>query len=208
MPPIGQLEAADPSGDRAREGPLLVAEQLALDEPGGQGRAVDLDERLVPAPAVRVDGPREQLLARAGLAADEHGGVGRCHAADLVQHRVQRRAPADDLVEVVDRLDLLLQVLILLLEPGFFLLGEHAIGDVHDHRPRVPPVRLRLGPPLHPERVAIVLAAELENDAGSVCSPADRREGFAGPSLCLGRRRDERHPEACRSLRRASDPRF
>ena len=61
-----------------------MPEQLAFDEPGGQGRAVHLDERLVPAPAVRVDGPREQFLAGAGLAIDEHGGVGRRHAGDLV----------------------------------------------------------------------------------------------------------------------------
>ena len=46
---VGQLEPAGAAGDRAGEGPLLVAEQLALDESRGQGRAVDLDERLVPA---------------------------------------------------------------------------------------------------------------------------------------------------------------
>ena len=43
--PVGQLEAADPPGDGAGEGALLVAEQLALDEPRGEGGAVDLDQR-------------------------------------------------------------------------------------------------------------------------------------------------------------------
>ena len=43
---VGQLEAADASVDGAGERALLVAEQLALDESGGQGGAVDLDQRL------------------------------------------------------------------------------------------------------------------------------------------------------------------
>ena len=44
---VGQFEAADSPRDGAGEGSLLVAEQLALDEPDGQGGAVDLDQRLV-----------------------------------------------------------------------------------------------------------------------------------------------------------------
>ena len=43
---MGKLEAADSPRDGAGEGSLLVAEQLALDEPDGQGGAVDLDQRL------------------------------------------------------------------------------------------------------------------------------------------------------------------
>ena len=44
--PLGQLEAADPAGDGAGERALLVAEELALDEPRGESGAVDLDQRL------------------------------------------------------------------------------------------------------------------------------------------------------------------
>ena len=79
-----------------------------------------------------VDGAGDQLLAGAGLAGDQHGGVGGRHAADVVEHGQQRRTLADDLLEVVDRLDLFLQVEVLLLEPGLFLLREHAVGDVHN----------------------------------------------------------------------------
>ncbi len=122
---VGQLEAADAPGDGAGEGALLVAEQLALDEPGGEGGAVDLDQRPGGAPAVRVDRPGDQLLAGAGLAGDEHRGVGRRHPADLVEHRQQRGGPADDLLEVVDRLELFLEVEVLLLEAGALGLGEH-----------------------------------------------------------------------------------
>ena len=40
------------------------------------------------------------------------------HPADLVEHRQQRRGSADDLLEVVDRLELFLEVEVLLLEAG------------------------------------------------------------------------------------------
>ena len=54
--------------------PLLVAEQLRLDEGLGNRRDVDGDERLGAARTLMVDGPRHQLLARPALARDEHGG--------------------------------------------------------------------------------------------------------------------------------------
>ena len=47
-PLVGQLEAADLLADGAGEGALLVAEQLALQQPRGDGRAVELDEGAVP----------------------------------------------------------------------------------------------------------------------------------------------------------------
>src|SRR5205823_1500853 len=75
---IRQLEPPDPLCDRAREGAALVAEELALEQTGRNGRAVELHERPLAAPAELVDGAGDQLLARARLAADDHGGVGRC----------------------------------------------------------------------------------------------------------------------------------
>src|SRR5262249_40610003 len=53
---VGQLEAAAAPGDGAGEGPFLMAKQLALHQAGRKGGAVDLDERLVPAFAGRVNG--------------------------------------------------------------------------------------------------------------------------------------------------------
>ena len=115
---LGQLESADAPGDGAGEGTFLVAEQFALDEPGRQGGAVDLDERLVLPPAVGMDRPRNEFLARPRLARDEDGGVGCRHPPDVVQHGRQCRALSDDLLEIVDALDLFLQVQVLLFEPG------------------------------------------------------------------------------------------
>ena len=68
-----------------------------------------------------------ELLARAGLAADEHGGVGGGDGFDLLQHPPQRRALADDLLEVVLRADLFFQVE-LLLGQLVFQLGDLPIG--------------------------------------------------------------------------------
>src|SRR5262245_39536986 len=131
---VGQLEAADPPGDGAGEGALLVAEQLALDQAGGQGGAVDLDQWPGRALAVRVDRPGNQLLAGPGLAGDERSGVGRSHPADLVQHGQQRGGPAHDLLEIVDRLELFLEVEVLLLEAGALRLGTHPVSDVDPDR--------------------------------------------------------------------------
>src|SRR5207249_8448713 len=54
-PAVRELEAAGPAFRGAGEGALLVAEELALDEPARQGRAVHLDQRSLPATAPRVD---------------------------------------------------------------------------------------------------------------------------------------------------------
>ena len=64
------------------EGPLLVAEQFALGQRFGDGRAVDGDKRLVAAAAEVMDRLGDNLLARAVFAQDQHGQVGVGHAAD------------------------------------------------------------------------------------------------------------------------------
>ena len=56
-------------------------------------------------------GARDELLARAGLAEDQHRAVGGGDEADLLEHGHESRALADDLVDVVDCADLLLEVL-------------------------------------------------------------------------------------------------
>ena len=67
-PLVGQLEAANFLRDGAGEGAFLVAEQLALDQPCGDGRAVELDEGPVAAGAQLVEGAGDEFLAGAGLA--------------------------------------------------------------------------------------------------------------------------------------------
>ncbi len=69
VPPSRQLEASLLPVLRAGERALFVAEQLRLDQRIGQRRAADLDERLLGAQRVVVDRVGDQLLARAGFAA-------------------------------------------------------------------------------------------------------------------------------------------
>ena len=79
---IGLLELADLLLGRAGERALLVAEQLRLDQLLGNRRAVHLHEALAAAQAVAVDRARDELLADAALALDQHGRVGRRRPAD------------------------------------------------------------------------------------------------------------------------------
>jgi hypothetical protein len=95
---VGLLELADLLLGGAGERPLLVAEQLRLDQLLGDGRAVHLHEPLAAPQAVAVDRARHQLLADAALAEDQHGGVGRRRALDRVESPAQRRALAHHLV--------------------------------------------------------------------------------------------------------------
>ena len=72
-----------------------VAEQLALEQRLGHGRAVDGDERArAPASGV-VQRARHQLLAGAALAGDEHRGVGVGHPLDQLVHLPHGGALAD-----------------------------------------------------------------------------------------------------------------
>ena len=74
---VGVLKQADFSlGIGSGKGPLFVAEQLRLQQMTGDGGAVDLHIGLVLPPAAPVDLIRHHLLAHAGLAGDEHRGVG------------------------------------------------------------------------------------------------------------------------------------
>ena len=78
----------------AGEGALAVAEQFALHQVLGQGPAVHRHERHVRALTLLVQRARHQLLARAGLAEDHDGGVGRRHRRDQAVHRLHGRRTA------------------------------------------------------------------------------------------------------------------
>jgi hypothetical protein len=93
-PAVGLCELARLLAGRPGEGPLLVAEQLGLDELLGDRGAVDLDEGLRGPGAVLVDRTRDELLARPRLARDEDGRLRRRSERDRVLHATDRgRAP-------------------------------------------------------------------------------------------------------------------
>ena len=75
-PAVGQLEEAAARGLRAREGALHVPEELARHELRRQRGEVLRDEAAALARAALVDGGGDELLADAGLAVEQHVGVG------------------------------------------------------------------------------------------------------------------------------------
>src|SRR4051812_13631252 len=89
---------------------LDVSEELTLDQTGGDGAAVDLDQRARAARSAIVDRARYQLLARAGLACYQNCGIRCCDLIDLAQNIRQGPMSANDLIEVVLGADLFLKV--------------------------------------------------------------------------------------------------
>jgi hypothetical protein len=75
-----------------------VAEELGLDQLLGNRGAVHLDERLGGALALEMDLPRDELLAGAVLAGDQHPAVGRRRLRDLLLQALDRIGRAEDLV--------------------------------------------------------------------------------------------------------------
>ena len=77
---VRQLEAPAALLHRARERRLLVAEELRARSASARiGGAVHAHERAVRSPRMPVDRARNQFLAGAGLAQDQHGGIRRRH---------------------------------------------------------------------------------------------------------------------------------
>src|SRR5262249_11149881 len=98
-PGVRQLESAQFLGDGAGEGALLVPKQLTLEQIEWNRRAVELQKRPAIARADLVDCTGDQLLAGAGLALDEHGGIGRSNPHHLLQDRLERGAVTHELFE-------------------------------------------------------------------------------------------------------------
>ena len=78
---VGVLELAAAAADAGGRA-LFDAEQLGLEQRLDQRRAVDGDERPVAAPAQLVDLARDQLLADAALAFQQHREIGGRHSLD------------------------------------------------------------------------------------------------------------------------------
>ena len=74
-----------------------MSEELALDQVGRDRRAIDGHQRFVGAVAGAVDRTRDQFLARAGLAGDQHRRVGFRHLLDGAEHRLHAVAAADEI---------------------------------------------------------------------------------------------------------------
>src|SRR5262249_22572881 len=71
--PVGHFEAANLLRDGAGKRAFLMAEQLAREKMGRNGRAFHLHERAAAARAERENGSRNDLLAGTGLPKKEYG---------------------------------------------------------------------------------------------------------------------------------------
>ena len=138
---VRNLESSDLPRQRPGEGALLPAEQLALDEPGRQGGAVDTHHDVIVAGTEPVDGLGDPLLARAGLAQHQDTGVRGRHLLDLAEHLLDAPALPGDLALRSTRADLDLEVVALGLQsvlqlfdlrvrPTQRLLGHATLRDV------------------------------------------------------------------------------
>ena len=79
-----------------------MAEELAGEERLGQPGGIDGDERLVGAAAPPMNGARDELLAAAGLALDQHGRVHPRDVSNLLVDDVHRGAASDEAVRPLD----------------------------------------------------------------------------------------------------------
>jgi hypothetical protein len=80
-----------------------VAEELALEQVGGDGAAVDDHERLIAPGAGLVHGLGGGALAGAGLALEQHGRVGGRGALEQGEGATHGRRPSDQAAELLAR---------------------------------------------------------------------------------------------------------
>src|SRR6185437_16594780 len=93
---------ADGAGERA----FGMAEQLGFDEVDRNGAAVHRDERTSGAKTLAVNRVRDELLAGAAFALDEHRRVSRRHAPNQVQDALHASALADERARRIDALQI------------------------------------------------------------------------------------------------------
>src|SRR5260370_18387466 len=103
------------------------AEEVRGNQVARNGGAVEGDERSRGTPRPPVNRSRDELLSRAGLAADEHRRIAGGDLARAREHRRQRWRRADNLLEHRRPVDLLSQGDVFLLQS---LLGGLAIVDI------------------------------------------------------------------------------
>ena len=114
---VGLFDASGLGRHGAGERAALVAEQLRFEQLIGQRRAVDGDERARAAPRRVVDEAGDDFLAGAGLAGQQHRGLGVRDARRLRQHVLPLLRLPDDAAMTAARLELAGQRRDLRLEP-------------------------------------------------------------------------------------------
>src|SRR6516225_3075558 len=115
-PAVSQLKAADPLLDRSGESTSLVAEQSAVDQTGRQSGTVHLDQRTILTKAARMNRTCDQLFSSSSFPLQKDRGVRGGDQVDLVEHCPKCWTSSHNLVDVVRRVDLFLQVVVVQVE--------------------------------------------------------------------------------------------
>ena len=123
------LKEADVIAHRTREGAALVAEQLAFQQRFAQRAAIHRDEGITREGAAVVDGTRHQFLAGAAFAGDQHSAAIPCHHANHLQHVLDCRRTADDLMRIIGVAQLCLQLPVLAAQVLHFQRARHDDQD-------------------------------------------------------------------------------
>src|SRR4030095_1597046 len=97
---MGKLKTPDPLRHRSGKSALLMAEQLTLQEPRRNRRAVELDEGPAGPGTDGMDGSRNELFSRARLAQNQHPRFRWARALPLLQRRLQRRTRTHNLLKI------------------------------------------------------------------------------------------------------------
>src|ERR671919_776879 len=118
------------TADRPYDLVLQHAEQLGLEEGLRNSSTVHRDEGCVAAPAVIVDGPRDELLARATFPDEKDRCVGIRDRADLVKDALQGGGAPDDVFESVALLHDRSESPVLLTQVAVFDRAAHGEGGL------------------------------------------------------------------------------
>src|ERR1017187_5322171 len=111
---VRQFEPPDLARNGAGERALLMAEQLALKQPGWDCRTVHFNEGFVVARTETVNRARQQFLARSRLALDQYGGIGGSNRFNFLQDLPKRFAFAHNVFKASIQVEFFLKVLLLL----------------------------------------------------------------------------------------------
>src|SRR5262245_7183781 len=89
------LEMAELASMRTGVRPFLVTEKFGFEQPGRNGRTVDLDERAGTARRCSMDGPGDQVLPHAAFPTDQDRRIRMSNALDELPDRLHGRAEAE-----------------------------------------------------------------------------------------------------------------
>ncbi len=107
---ISKFQSLDFLADGAGKSALFMTKQFAFEQPGRNSRTIEFHECTLLAPAVIVNGPRNQFLSRTGVAQQKHGRIAGRDRFYQFENVLQGRTCPDNLLKVHLAADLFFQI--------------------------------------------------------------------------------------------------